>query len=36
MLIRQFRVEGLGHLSTLIADETAGVATVVAGPGRSR
>ena len=29
MLIRQFRVEGLGHLSTLIADETAGVAAVV-------
>jgi hydroxyacylglutathione hydrolase len=29
MQIRQFRVEGLGHLSTLIADETAGVAAVV-------
>ncbi|MDQ3127913.1 MAG: MBL fold metallo-hydrolase [Chloroflexota bacterium] len=29
MLIRQFRIEGLGHLSTLIADETAGVAAVV-------
>ncbi len=29
MLIRQFRVEGLGHLSTLIADDTAGVAAVV-------
>ena len=28
MEIRQFRVEGLGHLSTLIADETAGVAAV--------
>src|SRR3954452_23019656 len=29
MQIRQFRVEGLGHLSTLVADETAGVAAVV-------
>ena len=29
MLIRQFRVEGLGHLSTLIADDSAGVAAVV-------
>ncbi len=29
MLIRQFVVEGLGHLSTLIADEAAGVAAVV-------
>ena len=29
MEIRQFRIEGLGHLSTLIADETAGVAAVV-------
>jgi hydroxyacylglutathione hydrolase len=29
VLIRQFRVEGLGHLSTLIADETAGVAAVI-------
>ncbi|HYX10569.1 MAG TPA: MBL fold metallo-hydrolase, partial [Candidatus Acidoferrum sp.] len=29
MQIRQFRIEGLGHLSTLIADETAGVAAVV-------
>jgi hydroxyacylglutathione hydrolase len=29
MLIRQFRVEGLGHLSTLIADDVAGVAAVV-------
>src|SRR3954447_7112401 len=29
MEIRQFRVEGLGHLSTLVADETAGVAAVV-------
>ncbi len=29
MEIRQFRVEGLGHLSTLIADESAGVAAVV-------
>jgi hydroxyacylglutathione hydrolase len=29
MQIRQFRVEGLGHLSTLVADETSGVAAVV-------
>jgi hydroxyacylglutathione hydrolase len=29
MLIRQFRIEGLGHLSTLIADETTGAAAVV-------
>ena len=29
MQIRQFRVEGLGHLSTLVADEIAGVAAVV-------
>jgi hydroxyacylglutathione hydrolase len=29
MQIRQFRVEGLGHLSTLVADESAGVAAVV-------
>jgi hydroxyacylglutathione hydrolase len=29
MLIRQFRIEGLGHLSTLIADDGAGVAAVV-------
>jgi hydroxyacylglutathione hydrolase len=29
MEIRQFRVEGLGHLSTLVADETAGVAAIV-------
>jgi hydroxyacylglutathione hydrolase len=29
MQIRQFRVEGLGHLSTVVADETAGVAAVV-------
>jgi len=29
MLIRQFRVEGLGHLSTLIADDSAGVAAGV-------
>jgi hypothetical protein len=29
MQIRQFRDEGLGHLSTLVADETAGVAAVV-------
>jgi hydroxyacylglutathione hydrolase len=27
--IRQFQIEGLGHLSTLIADESAGVAAVV-------
>ena len=29
MLIRQFRIEGLGHLSTLVADDSAGVAAVV-------
>lgn len=29
MLIRTFRIEGLGHLSTLIADDEAGVAAVV-------
>ena len=29
MLLRQFQIEGLGHLSTLIADEQAGVAAVV-------
>ncbi len=29
MQIRQFRIEGLGHLSTVVADETAGVAAVV-------
>src|SRR5215217_2201148 len=29
MLIRQFRIEGLGHLSTLVADDVAGVAAVV-------
>jgi hydroxyacylglutathione hydrolase len=29
MQVRQFRIEGLGHLSTLVADETAGVAAVV-------
>lgn len=29
MLIRQFRIPGLGHLSTLIADDAAGVAAVV-------
>jgi hydroxyacylglutathione hydrolase len=29
MLIRQFRIEGLGHLSTLIADDSAGEAAVV-------
>lgn len=29
MLIRQFVIEGLGHLSTLIADEARGVAAVV-------
>jgi hydroxyacylglutathione hydrolase len=29
MLVRQFRIEGLGHLSTLIADDVAGVAAVV-------
>lgn len=29
MLLRQFVIEGLGHLSTLLADESAGVAAVV-------
>ncbi len=29
MLLRQFAIEGLGHLSTLIADESAGLAAVV-------
>jgi hydroxyacylglutathione hydrolase len=29
MLIRQFAIEGLGHLSTLLADDEAGVAVVV-------
>lgn len=29
MLIRQFRIEGLGHLSTLIADDSTGAAAVV-------
>ena len=29
MRLTQFRIEGLGHLSTLVADETAGVAAVV-------
>jgi hydroxyacylglutathione hydrolase len=29
MLTRLFRIEGLGHLSTLIADDSAGVAAVV-------
>jgi hydroxyacylglutathione hydrolase len=29
MQIRQFRVEGLGHLSTLVADDSAGVAAFV-------
>ena len=29
MRITQYRLEGLGHLSTLIADEDAGVAAVV-------
>jgi hydroxyacylglutathione hydrolase len=29
MQIRQFRVEGLGHLSALVADESTGVAAVV-------
>ncbi|HXG39607.1 MAG TPA: rhodanese-like domain-containing protein [Candidatus Limnocylindrales bacterium] len=29
MLLRQFVVEGLGHLSTLVADESAGLAAVV-------
>jgi hydroxyacylglutathione hydrolase len=29
MLIRQFVIDGLGHLSTLIADESAGLAAVI-------
>src|SRR4051794_41855065 len=29
MLIRQFRIDGLGHLSALVADDVAGVAAVV-------
>jgi hydroxyacylglutathione hydrolase len=29
MLVRAFRIDGLGHLSTLIGDESAGVAAVV-------
>jgi hydroxyacylglutathione hydrolase len=29
MLVRQFVIDGLGHLSTLIADESAGVAAVI-------
>ena len=29
MLTQLFRIEGLGHLSTLIADDSAGVAAVV-------
>jgi hydroxyacylglutathione hydrolase len=29
MLIRQFELEGLGHLSALVADESAGVAAIV-------
>ena len=29
MLVRQFSIEGLGHLSTLIADESAGLAAIV-------
>jgi hydroxyacylglutathione hydrolase len=29
MLLRQFMIDGLGHLSTLIADESAGVAAVI-------
>ncbi len=29
MLVRQFPIEGLGHLSTLIADEAAGLAAIV-------
>src|SRR5258706_11882618 len=29
MLLRQFVIDGLGHLSTLIADESAGLAVVV-------
>src|SRR4051794_27710029 len=29
MLIRQFRIDGLGHLSALVADDVAGVAAVI-------
>src|SRR6185436_4303528 len=29
MRLTQFRIEGLGHLSTLVADESAGVAAVI-------
>ena len=29
MLLREFRIEGLGHLSTLVADDGAGVAAVI-------
>src|SRR6476469_8185302 len=29
MRVTQYKIEGLGHLSTLIADESAGVAAVV-------
>jgi hydroxyacylglutathione hydrolase len=29
VLIREFKVEGLGHLSTLVADETTGAAAVI-------
>src|SRR5881628_3462292 len=29
MLVRTFEIEGLGHLSTLIADESSGAAAVV-------
>ena len=29
MLVQTFRIEGLGHLSTLVADETTGVAAIV-------
>ena len=29
MRVTQYRIEGLGHLSTLIADEAAGVAAVI-------
>jgi len=29
MRLEQFRIDGLGHLSTLVADEDAGVAAIV-------
>ena len=29
MFLRQFQIEGLGHLSALIADEDAGLAAVI-------